>query len=68
MFTSRVLFWLSLEIRSPDISVIFKSGSDDIAQAGLELSVLLLQSPGCQDYRRAPPHWARSSNSYIKAD
>lgn len=46
----------------------FQRGSDDIAQAGFELSALLIQSPECQDYRHTPPYWARSSNSYIKAD
>jgi hypothetical protein len=33
---------------------LFETGSHYVAQAGLELSVLLPQPPECLDYRRAP--------------
>ena len=36
-----------------------------VAQAGLELALILLpQPPKCWDYRRAPPHLAKTQNIF----
>jgi hypothetical protein len=43
---------------SPSVSLslsFFKTGSCYVAQAGLELSILLSLPPECWDYRHVPP-------------
>jgi hypothetical protein len=43
---------------------IFETGSHDVVQAGLELTIFLLQPPECWDYRYVPPCLALSINFF----
>jgi hypothetical protein len=47
------------------IYIFFETESHYIAQAGLELSIIPLQSPKCWDYRHAPPCPAHTYILYI---
>jgi hypothetical protein len=49
-------FWVCLSCLSSLTRLSEASGRSYITQTGLELTFLLLQPPGCWDYRNEPPH------------
>jgi hypothetical protein len=57
-WTNRKVFYSSLYVPLFYFIYVFETGSHYVAQAGLEIKILLLHPPKSRDYRHVPPSLA----------